>query len=274
MKALPRRLIGWVQGTPPARLLAAYGRSEAGNYALALAFAGFLAMFPMILGALSIIGLAIRDPQTEARFQSLILQVFPGSAQPELLKAIVGVRQSAGWLGVVSLAGLLWGASSVFGSLEFALAKIFGTPRRNMVHQRLMGLVTMLALVLAILFIVGINAAVAFVPLAAGGSWIVGFLAGAVVLVVLLAALYRFVPRRKFRLREVLPGALLAGVLIEVLSLAFPVYAKLAGNFNTYGAEFALFFLLATWLYLLSQLVLLGAVFNKLRLDDETIEAV
>ena len=73
---------------------------------------------------------------------------------------------------------------------------------------------------------------------------------------------------RTFRFREVLPGALLAGVLIEALSLVFPLYAKIAGSFNTYGAQFALFFLLATWFYLLSQLVLLGAVFNRFRLGE------
>jgi len=84
----------------------------------------------------------------------------------------------------------------------------------------------------------------------------------------LLVALYRFVPNRTFGVRDVLPGALLAGVLIEVLSLAFPIYARIAGGFNTYGVQFALFFLLATWFYLLSQLILLGAVFNRFRLGD------
>src|SRR5207253_9559114 len=101
-----------------------------------------------------------------------------------------------------------------------------------------------------------------------GVAWMASFVAGAIVMVALLVALYRFVPNRTFRLRDVLPGALLAGVLIEVLSLAFPLYARIAGSFNTYGAQFALFFLLATWFYLLSQLVLLGAVFNRFRLGE------
>ena len=57
-----------------------------------------------------------------------------------------------------------------------------------------------------------------------------------------------------------------SGVLIEGLSLGFPLYARFAGSFNTYGAQFGLFFLLATWLYLLSQLLLLGAVYNRFRL--------
>ena len=95
---------------------------------------------------------------------------------------------------------------------------------------------------------------------------VAGFVLGALVLTGLLIVIYRFVPNRSFRTAEIWPGALVAGLLIEVLSLVFPIYAKLAHGFNTYGQQFALFFLLATWLYLLSQLLLLGAVFNRMRL--------
>ena len=251
----------------------AYGESQASNFALALAFASFMSMFPIMLGTLSLIGLAIRDPQTYAHFQSLILLVFPGSAQPELEQALHGVRQSAGWLGLVSIAGLLWSASSIFATMEFALTEIFGTRQRDMLRQRLMGLVMMLVLVVAIVATVAINAAAAFFPV----KWIstiTGLIAGAAVMVVLLVALYRFVPNRTFRIREVLPGALLAGVGIEVVSLAFPLYAWVAHGFNTYGAQFALFFLLATWFYLLSQLVLLGAVYNKFRLGEPATKGI
>jgi membrane protein len=258
-----RRLIERGQKTLFARVLTAYGESQASNYALAVAFAGFMAMFPIILGTLSIIGLAIRDPETEAKFQTSVLQVFPSTAQPELQSALHGVKQSAGWLGLVSLAGLIWSASSIFSTMEFALSRIFGTRQRSMVKQRLMGLVMMLVLVVAIVLIAAINAVAAFFPQA----WITSLVAGAVVIVALLVALYRFVPNRKLRLRDALPGAVLAGVLIEVLSLAFPIYARIAGGFNTYGAQFALFFLLATWFYFLSQLILLGAVVNRFRID-------
>jgi membrane protein len=218
----------------------------------------------MILGALSILGLAIRDPRTEARFQTLILQMFPGNAQPELLNAIHGVKQSAGWMGVVSLVGLLWAASGIFSALEFALSQIFGTKHRSLVRQKLMGLGMMLLLVAAIAITVGGNAVAAFFPYA----WITSFLVGATIMVLLLVVLYRFVPKRSFKVRDVLPGALLAGVLTEVLSLAFPLYARIAGGFNTYGAQFGLFFLLATWLFLLSELILLGAVYNRVRLEQ------
>ena len=251
-------------GTLPVRVLTAYGASRASNYALALAFAGFLSMFPLMLGALSIIGLAIRDPATGQQLQSFVLQVFPASAQPELQQALQGVKQAAGWLGLLSIAGLVWSASSIFATLEFAFTEIFGSKQRDLLRQRLMGLVMMVVLIVAIVGTVAINALAAFFPLA----WITSLLTGAAVMVGLLVALYRFVPNRTFTVREVLPGALLAGVLIEVLSLAFPLYAKVAHTFNTYGAQFALFFLLATWFYFPSQLVLLGAVYNRFRLGE------
>jgi uncharacterized BrkB/YihY/UPF0761 family membrane protein len=67
---------------------------------------------------------------------------------------------------------------------------------------------------------------------------------------------------------DVLPGAILAGALIEVLTLAFPFYQRISHGFNAYGAQFGLFFLIATWLYLLSQALLLGAVYNRFRLGE------
>jgi membrane protein len=262
-------MIKRIQTWLPVRVLSAFGASQAGSYAGALAFAGLLAMFPLILGVLSIVGLSVRDPATEARFQTLIIQSFPGAAQPELLRALNGVKQSAGWLGLISIAGVIWSASSIFATLEFALAQIYGTHQRDFVRQKLMGLVMMVLLVVAIGLTVGANALAALLP--NSFSWLAGFAVGSVVMVALLALLYRFVPNRAFAIRDVLPGAILAGILIEAFSLAFPLYARVAGGFNTYGAQFALFFLLAAWFFLLSNLILLGAVFNKFRLGQPVV---
>ena len=269
-----RRLSDRARQTVLFRVVTAYGESQASNYAAALAFAAFLAMFPMMLGALSILGLAIRDPATEARFQNFILQIFPGSAQPELQSAIRGVRQSAGWLGLVSLGGLVWSAGGIFATMEFALTQIFGTKQRSMIGQKLMGFVMMMVLVVALGITVAANAAAGYLSPYIPYAWVLSFVIGAAVMVVLLALLYLFVPNRKFTLREVLPGALLAGILIEALALGFPLYARFAGSFNTYGAQFGLFFLLATWLYFLSQLLLLGAVYNQFHLSKPGVKSL
>lgn len=262
LRSLADRIQTWL----PVRVLSAFGQSQASSYAAALAFNAMLSMFPLILGVLAIIGLSIRDPATEARFQLLIIQSFPGTAQAELLQALQGVKQAAGWFGLISIGGLIWSASGIFATMEFVFAEIFGIKQRDFVRQKAMGLVMMFALVVAIGLTVAANSLAGLLPNTV--SWLASFPIGALVMVVLLVMLYRLVPNRAFRFRDVLPGALLAGILIEVLSLAFPLYARISGGFNTYGKEFALFFLLAAWFYLLSNLILLGAVYNKLRLGE------
>ena len=258
-------MIKRVQGWLPVRVLAAFGASQASNYASALAFNALLAMFPLILGVLAIIGFSIRDPETEARFQLLIIQTFPtDSAQKELMRALDGVKMHAGLLGIVSIGGLIWSGSGVFATMEFAFAQIFGVTQRDMVRQKLMGFVMMILLVAAVVVTVGANALAALLP----AAWILSFVIGAAVMILLLVLLYRLVPNRTYSVIEVLPGALLAGILIEVLSLAFPLYARFAGGFNTYGQQFALFLLLAAWFFLLSNLILMGAVYNKFRTGD------
>ena len=57
---------------------------------------------------------------------------------------------------------------------------------------------------------------------------------------------------------------LLAGVLMEALTLLWPLYAGLTHGFSSYGTAFALFFVLATWLYFFAQFTLLGAVANRM----------
>ena len=47
-------------------------------------------------------------------------------------------------------AGLLWSASAIFSSMEFAFTQIFGTKQRDMLRQKAMGLVMMLLLVVAV----------------------------------------------------------------------------------------------------------------------------
>ncbi len=272
MKARLQRWAGVVQGWLPVRVLMAFGASQASNYASALAFNAMLSMFPLILGILAIVGLAVRDPATEAKLQALIIQSFPANQaqQQDLIQALNSVKQSAGWLGVVSILGFVWSASGIFASMEFVFSEIFGIPQRDMIRQKLMGLVMMVVLVAALGLTVIANTGAALLPY----SWVPSFIIGALVMMSLLVLLYRLVPNRSYKIRHILPGALLAGLLIEALSLAWPVYANISHGFNTYGRSFALFFLLAAWFYLLSNLILLGAVYNKFRLGDPMKEGL
>ena len=254
-----------VKSSLPAKTIKAYGASKAGNFGAGLAFNAFLTMFPLVLGILSIIGFVIHDPGTQEKFQSALVGVFPADAHAELLKALGGVKQHAGLLGIVSVIGLIWSGTGLFASMEFALTQIFGTTQRDMLRQRLMGLVMTVVFLTACVVAIAANNAAGFLPFMPVSGLVIGVIA----MVALLIAIYRFVPNRTFGLKDVWPGALLAGILLEVLTLVFPIYSKVAHGFNSYGQQFALFFLLAAWLYFFSQILLLGAVFNRMRVIGE-----
>jgi membrane protein len=245
----------------PMRLVRAYGDSEAGNYAASLAFTTFMSMFPLILGVLAIVGTVIHDDQTQQRFEAAVIGIFPGDARAPLGTALTQVRQHAGILGIVGIAGMMWSGSSVFTSMEWVLGRIFDAHQRDFVRQRLMALIMTVVFVVAIVATVAANTVVGF----AGGLSYAAPVVGATVWSAFMALIYRWVPNRTPRLRDLWRGAVLAGVLMECLTLLWPLYAKLSHGFSTYGSLFALFFLLATWLYLFSQLILLGAVASRMR---------
>ena len=102
---------------------------------------------------------------------------------------------------------------------------------------------------------------------------ILGLLAvlGLVVWLAFMTAIYRLVPNRTYTVRRMWPGVLLAGVLMEALTLLWPLYTRLTHGFNTYGSAFALFFVLATWLYFFALFTLLGAVANRMHAGGPSV---
>ncbi|MBM7567406.1 YihY/virulence factor BrkB family protein [Paenibacillus sacheonensis] len=82
------------------------------------------------------------------------------------------------------------------------------------------------------------------------------------VMAVVFAALYLYVPNLRLRFREVVPGALFATFGWIITSLAFSFYVNNFGNYSkTYGSIGGIIVLL-TWLYLSSIVIVLGGEIN------------
>src|SRR5450759_4087923 len=80
MQTVLKRLGSW----RPVQVLMAYGASQGGNYAAGLSYNAFLAMFPLILGILSIIGFAVKDPGVQKTLYTGIVSVFPSDAHAQI----------------------------------------------------------------------------------------------------------------------------------------------------------------------------------------------
>ncbi len=264
MIRLLTRVAGWFMRTYPGRLIAAFGSSQAGNYASGVAFTAFVSMFPLILGLLGILGLATRSESTRETVLTAILAFFPKDASADITSAFDGVRHYSGLFGGVGILGLLWSGSSLFTSMEFSLGMVIGARQRSFLRQRGMALVMTIVFPTVLVATIGINSLIALPGL--------GFLfepvAGLLVWFAFMIAVYRLVPNRTYRVRELWPGVLIAGTAMELLTLLWPVYTGFSHDASTYGSVVAGFFLLASWLYLLAEFILLGAVANRMHAGE------
>jgi membrane protein len=264
VKRLVTSVVAWASRTYPARLIAAFGSSQAGNYASGLAFNAFLSMFPLILGLLAILGFATQSASTRENVLSAILGFFPQDASSALKNAFDGVSQHSGLFGVIGVIGLLWSGSSLFTSMEFSLGMVIGARQRSFLRQRGMALVMTILFAVALVTTIGVNSLIALPGLGVLFEPILGLL----VWFAFMLAVYRLVPNRTYRVGELWPGVLIAGTAMELLTLLWPVYTGFSHNFSTYGSVLALFFLLASWLYFFAEFILLGAVANRMHAGE------
>jgi uncharacterized BrkB/YihY/UPF0761 family membrane protein len=58
---MPKRITSW----RPVQVVMAYGKSQGGNYAASHSFNAFVAMFPVLLRVLAIVGFVVNDRATQ-----------------------------------------------------------------------------------------------------------------------------------------------------------------------------------------------------------------
>ena len=169
-------------------------------------------------------------------------------------------------------------ATGAFLELQTALNTIWRVkPKENVnVASFLWDRVRSFALVVAIGFLLLVSLAVS-AALAALNTWlnrslpgmpltlwsVVNLVLSLVVIGVLFAMLYRFLPDRRLEWRHVIVGALVTTVLFSIGKQVIGLYLGQSTTSSTYGAAGSVVVLLL-WVYYSSQVVLLGAEFTRL----------
>lgn len=258
------------------RTLKEFSRDNLTDLAAALTYYGVLAIFPMIIVVVSILGL-IGSSATQPLIQNLG-SVAPGPAKQILTSAIQNVqsgRGAAGILFVVGLAVALWSASGYIAAFMRASNVVWdieeGRPIWKTVPIRLgVTLITVLlitASAVAVLFTGGL-ATQAGKVLGLGSTAvtvfdIVKWPIMLVIVSVILAILYYAGPNvRQPGFRWVTPGSVLAVLLWILVSAAFAFYISSFASYNkTYGTLGGVIAFLV-WLWLTNVVILLGAEFN------------
>lgn len=200
-----------------------------------------------------------------------IERIIPGDPGVQVVQALHSFHQATGPLLALSIVGLLWSGTALFGALEQGSNALYPAKPRSFVRQKLMGVLLIAVFTILVALEVGSASALSFVTSLPNIPGFVhsseaatliqaGF--GAFDGLLLFTAIFVLVPNRKRRVRDVWPGALVAALLLEGFTLLFPLYFRLQHGFTTYGTTFALFFLLLTLAYWVAQITMLGGAVN------------
>ena len=241
---------------------------QGGYLAAVLTYYAFVAIFPILLIASSVLGFVLQGhPALQQEILSSALAQFP--IVGDQLGRPEGIRGSTSAVVVGSLAAL-YGVVGLGQAAQNAVNVTWAIPRNsrlNPVVSRLRSLLWLvlagLALVLiAVLTSLGSHLEVFGAELGTG----VGWLAVAVTVVLntgVLAVMIRLSTPQKERLREVIPGAAAIAVLWQLLQVLGGVYVEhviqKAGQMN---AVFAVVLGLVALLYIASVIAMLGLEIN------------
>jgi membrane protein len=218
-------------------------------------------MFPIVLGLISALLFVNPNSQLAQQVEVVIRDTFPLGTRTEIQGMLLQLNRHPGTYGLLSLVAMLWAGSAMFSCLGGALNALHGAAGRNLFHQRLIGLRLLAVLALGLTIVVLERSVSARLPL----PGLVSAVVAGLVLVMVLGFIYRGAPNIRRAPREVLPGAVIGAILIEVATYTFPIYGRLTEQTSTYGRGVATALVLLFWLWLVSHVILLGAYFNDTR---------
>lgn len=255
-------------------MIRGYQTSNAGDLAAAVAFNAMVALIPTFLLSLSIAGLFLQVDEVLTTTVYASFWGLPSGAAGDALNAALTARRSSSWLGAISLAVFAWTGAGFVGCLARSMNRIYGVPGCGYMCERRRGffvITTFAALFTAA--VITSTVPTLFVnqdlpayfedwTLAATRYQIFGYFVALFTTLLLFSMLYRVVPNAGQRLADIWPGTLTAATLFVVMVQVFPIYLRLTGGGNRYGAVFGLISLLVVWFFVLAHVILFGTYVN------------
>lgn len=249
-----------------------YSLDDIGSYAAALTYYIFFSIFPLLLATAAVLGyLTFLNPEIKEKVFQAGIGSFPmlrSALRPSGLDFLADQR---GTLAVTSvLLGLYSGSGGVV-ALQHALNKVWRVATEpNFVGKRIRSLKWLGIFAVGAVVTAGLGGVASFAEevfghgsIGALAAAVLGRIAGIAVGIGLFLTAFKFLPARPASWRELLPGAIVAGIVFELLKVAGALY--LAAGSESRQATFGAFAAAAGLLvvsYLLAQVTLLSSVLN------------
>src|SRR6266550_929137 len=246
----------------PIAVMRKFGDDRGSSLAALISYYTFFSLFPLLVVLATATGFFIRDrPDRQAALIHSALAQFPvvGTNIEGNVHALNGNLLAL----ALGIAGCLWAGAAVSDALRTALDDVRDVPRH---HRAPVWRGRMLGLTWLLVFVIGVLGTGTRLSIATshGAALRAGALVLAIVIdIVVIATAFHLLPSDRPAWTEVLPGAILAGLLWALLQTAgsWIVTRQIQGASDVYGF-FALVIGLLSWVYLTAQTILIGAETN------------
>jgi membrane protein len=232
-----------------------------------VAYFALLSFVPLLFLSLALLGAAGQASENSFFVRELHL-TFPSTSIGSLIDAVEKIRENATALGVIGGAFLLWSSLSLFSVLESAFNIVYGRPNRAFLRGKARASVLMvgsLAFLFAALVVGSIGAEllrrygglsnnVVIANVISIGASLLGIF-------LFLMSAYVVLTNADVSLREVLPGSVLAAVVLETTFQFLPGFVRLSKH-NPVLQTLSGPAVLLVWLYVMANVIVLGAEVN------------
>ena len=249
------------------KLLTKFFADRGTHLAAMIAYFALLSFVPLLFLSLSLLGFSGRADES-SYYVTELKKIFPSLSLDSIISSTQGIQKHATSLGIVGAAFLLWSALSFFSVLESAFNIVYGRPNRGFLHGKALATLMMGGSLIALFVSLVIGAAgqeilkryLGFAGNATSAR-VVAIAVSTLGLFVFLASAYYVLTNASVTLREVLPGAVTAAVILEATFQLLPVYVDLSKH-NPVLQTLSGPAVLLVWLYVMANVMVLGAEVN------------
>ncbi len=237
------------------------------HLAAMIAYFALLSFVPLLFLSLALLGL-VHQADEGSFFVRQLEKTFPNTSLNSILRAVRAIQSNAAALGAVGAAFLLWSSLSFFSVLESAFNIVYGRPNRGWLHGKALATMMMVGSLIALFFslVVGsIGQEILKRYLGFSGdavsARVVAIAVSTVGLFVFLTSAYYVLTNADLTIREVLPGAVTAAVILEGTFQFLPIYVDLSKH-NPVLQTLSGPAILLVWLYVMANVIVIGAEVN------------
>jgi membrane protein len=249
------------------RVLSKFFADRGTHLAAMIAYFALLSFVPLLFLSLALLGV-VHQADEGSFFVRQLSKTFPNTSLDSILRAVRGIQENATALGLVGGAFLLWSSLSFFSVLESAFNIVYGRPNRGFLHGKALATLMMvgsLVFLFASLVIGSIGQEILKRYFGFAGNEtlarILAVIVSTVGVFVFLSSAYYVLTNVDLTLREVLPGAVTAAVIMEATFQLLPEYVGLSKH-NPVLQTLSGPAILLVWLYVMANVIVLGAEVN------------